>query len=839
MKRRYVCANGGASWAALVSLGIISAVVLSTYANREASKPNMPPDRVAAETPASPAAVAAANGSGGGVAGTCPGAGCPVSTFDGTYACLIQNCARANTGDSVACGVGGAGTTANQFARCFDLALELPAGTVIEIHSVNWAISQMEHFADTVGAIPIKINVYTDLACPPTVATQTLVATATVMVDDPDEGSAFITPVVDPVTGLQAVVGPGGTLVVEIEATVDGTPGEPIEYAFRPRVSAPACVDSYLLATDCGLLDYTPVSLVGDGFPESQLMIKVNGQIVGATKPVCGNGILEACEECDPPDGANCDPTCQIEPSCGDGVCDVGEDQCNCAPDCGTPPVDETGLCADGIDNDCDGLIDCDDGNDCAADPECVCGPGAGPCDSPHQSPGCLSVDCCAAVCAVNGACCSLNWSPTCVNLALKLCQVPGDPVFIATGPNSNLDAYLDVSPDVYGSYASATFGGQADHYNPVGAGTLQEAAFSSGLYLFRGGTQRELLSDNGDWQDVFPGDQTLDRTVTEASSASDTNGDGVNDTLTSAFVVTGNGIDLAFAVTQHVERIVPLVGNPVAILTQDYTITNNGPSPIDFELVSTFDGDLVWVGDFEDDIVGTGTNDSPGVDRFVFEGEVGQPEASIILSSPTGDAYVGSKLGIIPDPIDPLCVAYGFGTDVQVFQAFGIPDCWRNHIAGLGYDTDGDSGASPLDCGMRCDALILLEIPVTIAAGAAKTTVTITHIYGADALIGEVLPSPGDISGPDGCGFPDGCVDAFDLGCVLGAWCSSAGDPDPPKDEDPPCEECFSPNFAFADMTGKAEVPDGCVDAFDLARVFANWCSVGGGNPCGTCFAP
>ena len=27
-----------------------------------------------------------------------------------------------------------------------------------------------------------------------------------------------------------------------------------------------------------------------------------------------------------------------------------------------------------------------------------------------------------------------------------------------------------------------------------------------------------------------------------------------------------------------------------------------------------------------------------------------------------------------------------------------------------------------------------------------------------------------------------------------------------------------------------------GCVDAFDLAKLLAAWCSVLGGNPCGTC---
>ena len=96
------------------------------------------------------------------------------------------------------------------------------------------------------------------------------------------------------------------------------------------------------------------------------------------------------------------------------------------------------------------------------------------------------------------------------------------------------------------------------------------------------------------------------------------------------------------------------------------------------------------------------------------------------------------------------------------------------------------------------------------------------------------VPASTADITGP--LGVPDGCVDAFDLGTLLGVWCSSAGDPDPPGDIDPPCEGCTSPNFALADISGAAMVPDGCVDAFDLAKLLAEWCSVAGGNPCGTC---
>lgn len=61
-----------------------------------------------------------------------------------------------------------------------------------------------------------------------------------------------------------------------------------------------------------------------------------------------------------------------IQPEvCPNGTCGGGEDQCSCAADCGTPPGTETN-CTDGIDNDCDVAVDCDD-TDCDGDPACIC----------------------------------------------------------------------------------------------------------------------------------------------------------------------------------------------------------------------------------------------------------------------------------------------------------------------------------------------------------------------------------------------------------------------------------------------------------------------------------
>jgi hypothetical protein len=56
-------------------------------------------------------------------------------------------------------------------------------------------------------------------------------------------------------------------------------------------------------------------------------------------------------------------------PECGDSLCNGDEDFCTCPGDCGAPPAE---VCDDGIDNDCDGLVDGDDLTDC---------PPPGPCD--------------------------------------------------------------------------------------------------------------------------------------------------------------------------------------------------------------------------------------------------------------------------------------------------------------------------------------------------------------------------------------------------------------------------------------------------------------------------
>jgi prepilin-type N-terminal cleavage/methylation domain-containing protein len=88
---------------------------------------------------------------------------------------------------------------------------------------------------------------------------------------------------------------------------------------------------------------------------------------------------------------------------CGDGTCDAEEDQCTCPDDCGAPDDFEspTVTCDDRLDNDCDGVTDCDDLN-CGLDPSCemevlpqpslcpntVCEPGEDCISCPADCPG-------------------------------------------------------------------------------------------------------------------------------------------------------------------------------------------------------------------------------------------------------------------------------------------------------------------------------------------------------------------------------------------------------------------------------------------------------------------
>jgi hypothetical protein len=101
----------------------------------------------------------------------------------------------------------------------------------------------------------------------------------------------------------------------------------------------------------------------------------------------CGDGSCTGFE-----DGSSCSLDCGAPPTCGDGICNGDETSCSCGLDCGLAPSSEWLTCGDGVDNDCDGVTDCADG-DCADDDLCglSCEPVGASCSS--------SSDCCSGTC--------------------------------------------------------------------------------------------------------------------------------------------------------------------------------------------------------------------------------------------------------------------------------------------------------------------------------------------------------------------------------------------------------------------------------------------------------
>jgi len=332
------------------------------------------------------------------------------------------------------------------------------------------------------------------------------------------------------------------------------------------------------------------------------------------------------------------------------------------------------------------------------------------------------------------------------------------DPVAcMATDPSPDVDGYLEVCPDAYGAWTSPSYGGQGDRFNPVGPLGDEAVAYSSGMYFFRPDElQRELLSSVEDWH-VTCDDVSLQGEVLGDVQELDTDGDGVTDALISAFRVWGPGVDVTFDLEQSVERIVAGDGDVAAALTQAYTITNNLPAPIDFDLLRVYDGDLVWAGSEGDDSVGT---QHAADANSVYIREDGLPETTITLSSPDGSGYIGAKQGVDPDGPGPG-PAMGFGTDTQEWEAYGIPEGWENFIPDVGYEINGESGPHPSGCWppFGCDAHLGLWIPVSVPPG-GQVSITIQHRYGGE------LPCPWDCQ-PD----PDGVVNIPDFLAMLAQW--------------------------------------------------------------------
>jgi hypothetical protein len=519
--------------------------------------------------------------------------------------------------------------------------------------------------------------------------------------------------------------------------------------------------------------------------------------------------------------------TCVVDADCPSGTCAAG----TCTAENLT--ATETLIIADWPDGvvvfassgECDGSSlgapTCDTGNNdyilriAFSEAPTACSPDApsvGPCNEPNPAgrPGCEDPQCCWLVCQELPLCCSFaqGWDQGCADIAIDIGCAPdlGSPIFMATGPDDEqaVDGYLRVKADPFGSFATATFGGTdggGDLYNPAGddAGGFgpAEASFSNGYYFFIAATnQRQILANNTDWQDSIgtPDDGDVEREITQVNLETDNDGDGITDQLNSQFRLTGPGLDLTFDVEQR-------VANPeaaIATLTQTYTITNGLANPITFDMNRQFDGDFVWLASgATDDSTGTGTNGTPS-HVWVFMQEVATAATAVTHSAAVGPGgfgaeYCGAKQFVNPsgDPPDPDCPDYAFGSDTQEWEAYGLPDCWVNHIALVGYNINGTSGDA-----VGADDVHTVLVQTVTVPGSGSATMEILQTYGQQTPYGLVGPPPC----PCDCQTdPNGSVDVQDFLALLAQWGG------------PGTCDCDSP-------------PDGVVDVQDFLAILATW---------------
>ena len=245
--------------------------------------------------------------------------GCPASFCGGGVCTLTQSLDLVTDGaNQVACAVEDVGTTANGWARCYNLVAEgVPPGVNLTINSVTFGVQQA-----TIDGINIDVILYLDCNdCPPGAPgfDALVLATQSLVVDTADEGTMIT---VDFPSG--PVVPEGSDLIVEIVSVDDGTV-EPF-FSFRAMSNdGGQCAPSYLRAADCGFSEW--VDLADIGFPDAHLIQSVSATEGGAVTLVCPK-IPESCGKGAGACGeANGSPGCDDEACCA-AVCAIVEECC-------------------------------------------------------------------------------------------------------------------------------------------------------------------------------------------------------------------------------------------------------------------------------------------------------------------------------------------------------------------------------------------------------------------------------------------------------------------------------------------------------------------------------
>ncbi len=346
-------------------------------------------------------------------------------------------------------------------------------------------------------------------------------------------------------------------------------------------------------------------------------------------------------------------------------------------------------------------------------------------------------------------------------------------------------DGSLTVTVDDYGSFAD-TFGGgpqMLDLFNPSPdplEGELFEefATFATEVFLFidpsgvGNGTHRAVLSTHAGILSTYPNGNANCEIVQENST------DNLPTSTDSEFRCEGGGSNLTFTLTQTVSSA-PGGPNDVATasLEQTYAVTSESLSVVEFILVKHIDADMPWGGGsgfYLDDTVGVdfaelGRPQVYAVDRNLNTAAMTlRTREDMWLDPRTVDfVYYPGKQNLPPPPGNPnypdaSCPAHDYGTDIQIWDSYGVPNCWKNYVPQVGYDVPGQS---PVDA--EGDSFMGLQLDARVTGGEAPYELTFVTQYGHGPLVappqimhergrpGQTRPHSGYMDPRTEVGFP------------------------------------------------------------------------------------
>lgn len=285
---------------------------------------------------------------------------------------------------------------------------------------------------------------------------------------------------------------------------------------------------------------------------------------------------------------------------------------------------------------------------------------------------------------------------------------------------------HLDIDVDSYGHYGNWTGTNTTtdDQYQPIGS-PIGNPTFTTQPLLFLEGSDnpgqvgRLALTSDNDARSFFNSCGASPRVlgVFIVSPVSLVN----SSTAQSSFRIADAKGFTTYLNVQLTQTVGPAV-NGVTYLRQRYVISNVSSFTFSGVFVIHWDHDMMWSGSYTDDVVGTDCGRA-----FLFGHEPGNINQGVVLSDGGSSVaplyYVGGKAPHTPAGGPP---AFAAGTDCNIWTNNGLPQTWRNYVAFVGYNTDGNSGTNP------GDGMVSMEWRFTLAPG-QSVTIVVDRTYGRD----------------------------------------------------------------------------------------------------------